>query len=225
LTIPEAKTLAELFSITLEDLISEKEPAKVEVILKKHKTKKLDHDPVKSIRISVPQEKADKFKATLGYILEKVGGNPNVGMTVLYKLLYIIDFDYYELFEEQLTGATYIKNHFGPTPVMFRKIVGQMVKDGQVEILRSRFYKREQKKYLINPDFSPNLQLLTAQEIKHIDRVLKKFADRTARELTEYSHQDVPWITAEVGKPLDYEAVFYRTEKTSVRKYEEKDQL
>ena len=44
-------------------------------------------------------------------------------MTVLYKLLYFIDFDYYEKFEEQLVGATYIKNHFGPTPVEFKKIV------------------------------------------------------------------------------------------------------
>ena len=35
-------------------------------------------------------------------------------MTVLYKLLYFIDFDYYEKFEEQLVGATYIKNHLDP---------------------------------------------------------------------------------------------------------------
>jgi hypothetical protein len=64
------------------------------------------------IRIDVPQKNLKKFKEVLLYILEKVGGKPNVGMTVLYKLLYFIDFDYYEKFEEQLIGATYIKNHF-----------------------------------------------------------------------------------------------------------------
>ena len=47
-------------------------------------------------------------------------------MTVLYKLLYFIDFDYYEKFEDQLVGATYIKNHFGPTPVEFKKIVDSL---------------------------------------------------------------------------------------------------
>ena len=61
-----------------------------------------------------------KFKEVLLYILEKVGSKPNVGMTVLYKLLYFIDFDYYEKFEEQLLGATYIKNHF-TNPVEFKK--------------------------------------------------------------------------------------------------------
>jgi len=32
-------------------------------------------------------------------------------MTVLYKILYFIDFDYYEKYEEQLMGALYIKNN------------------------------------------------------------------------------------------------------------------
>ena len=46
------------------------------------------------IRISVPQKKLDKFKEVLLYILERVGSKSNVGMGVIYKLLYFIDFDY-----------------------------------------------------------------------------------------------------------------------------------
>ncbi len=45
------------------------------------------------------------------YVLNKVGCKYNVGETVLYKLLYFIDFDFYEKYEEQLIGATYVKNH------------------------------------------------------------------------------------------------------------------
>lgn len=48
------------------------------------------------IRVSVPQKKLDKFKEVLLYVLGKVGSKPNVGETVLCKLLYFIDFDYYE---------------------------------------------------------------------------------------------------------------------------------
>lgn len=62
------------------------------------------------------------------YILKKVGAKPNVGQMVLYKLLYFIDFDYYELFETQLMGLQYIKNHYGPTPVAFAKLVKDMEK-------------------------------------------------------------------------------------------------
>src|SRR3989344_3126128 len=48
------------------------------------------------MRINVPQKNIEKFKQVLLYILEKTAGKPNIGMTALYKLLYFIDFDYYE---------------------------------------------------------------------------------------------------------------------------------
>ena len=64
------------------------------------------------MEIRVQEKNIKKFKEVLLYILEKVGAKPNVGESVINKLLYFIDFDYYERFEENLTGATYIKNHF-----------------------------------------------------------------------------------------------------------------
>ncbi len=68
------------------------------------------------LRISVPQKNVQKFKETLLYLLTRVGGKPNVGETVLYKLLYFIDFDYYERYEEQLVGATYVKEGIRTSP-------------------------------------------------------------------------------------------------------------
>jgi len=73
----------------------------------------------------VTKKNPDKFKQVLLYVLDKVGGKPNVGETVLHKLLYFIDFDYYERFEETLMGATYIKNHHGPTCVELESILRQ----------------------------------------------------------------------------------------------------
>ena len=46
-------------------------------------------------RISIPTLQISKFKNILLYILEKCAGKPNVGETVLYKLLYFSDFNYY----------------------------------------------------------------------------------------------------------------------------------
>ena len=65
----------------------------------------------------------------------------------------------------------------------------------------------------------PMLNLLTAQEIKHIDQILDRLSDMSAVALSEHSHKDVPWIGAGYGETLDYEAVFYRTPETSVRTY------
>ncbi|MDD3156528.1 MAG: helix-turn-helix transcriptional regulator, partial [Candidatus Pacebacteria bacterium] len=102
----EAKILANIFNISLNDFLEEKD-RKITVKLEEKKEKeKINNE----LRISVPYLKKEKFKEIILYILTKVGSKPNIGETAIYKLLYFIDFDYYEKYEEQLIGATYIKN-------------------------------------------------------------------------------------------------------------------
>ncbi len=214
LTLSQANKIAEIFNISLNELISGKTNSNIEVFLQEKTNKKEKQE----IRIDVPQKNLKKFKEVLLYILEKVGSKSNVGMTVLYKLLYFIDFDYYEKFEEQLIGATYIKNHFGPTPVEFKKIVEVMETKGELETVKSKYFQHEQTKYL--PRREADISVLCAKEIKHIDEVLSRLSDKNATELSEYSHQDIPWLITKDNKVIEYEAVFYRTKDTSVREYE-----
>lgn len=185
-TVKEAKKLADVFNIDFNDFLKEKE-SKIIVELEKEKQK----EEKMEMRISVPHLKKEKFKEVLLYILTKVGSKPNIGETVLYKLLYFIDFDYFEKFEEQLIGATYIKNHYGPTPVEFKVIIDEMIKKGELEKIESKYFDHLQKKYL--PIREPNLtKLKDAQELKHIDEVLARLSDKNANELSNYSHDDVP---------------------------------
>lgn len=217
LTITEAKKLAELFNMQLEDLLNEKQTIfSIDIKQDKRAVKKEQNE----IRISVPQQKVDKFRQILFYILKKVGGKPNVGMTVIYKLLYFIDFDYYEKYEEQLMGLKYIKNHYGPTPIIFEKIIQDMIKNEEIEVIKSKFYQHEQKKYLLNPAIDPDLSILNGREMEHIDWELQRLSDLNASMLSELSHKDVPWISTEQGMSIEYESVFYRTSDTSVRIYE-----
>lgn len=173
------------------------------------------------LRIDIPMENIEKFKQVFLYILKKVGAKPNVGQTVLYKLLYFIDFDYYELFETQLMGLRYIKNHYGPSPVAFTKLVKEMEDNNELEIIKTKRFDRDMTKYL--PLIEPNLDLLSARELEHIDKILAKHSDKSAKELSEFSHKDIPWISADEKAPIEYEAVFYRNEDTSVREYNDED--
>ena len=219
LTITEAQKLAAIFDVSFENFLAGREPERI-VTIAKRKQKKEPRLPREAVRISVPEEKAGKFEQTLLYILAKIGGKPNIGQTVLYKLLYFIDFDYYEKYEEQLIGATYIKNHYGPTPVMFAKMIERMEAEGKLETVKSKFYTREQTKYLVNPEKRPDLSLLSGQELAHIDWELDRLGDMTAVQISALSHLDTPWCAAGEREPLEYEHVFYRPEETSVREYE-----
>jgi len=146
----ELLKLSEIFNISVEQLLGLRKELEITIQEAKKRGK------VKpQVRINVPQKNLEKFKEVLLYILNKVGSKPNIGETVIYKLLYFIDFDFYEKYEEQLIGATYIKNRYGPTPI------------------------------------------------------------------SEYSHNDVPWLTTKDQGIIEYESVFYRTPPYSVREYNE----
>lgn len=213
LKVSEATKLAGLFNMTLEQFLEAKAPKHDVQIEKKPKQKKED------FQIRVTEKNLEKFKQVLLYVLGKVGSKPNVGETVLHKLLYFIDFDYYEKFEETLMGAKYIKNHHGPTSVELKTIMDSMQANGQVEAVKSKYFKYEQKKYL--PLKRPDLSAFSAREIEHIDEVLARLADKNAKEIENYSHEDIPWKSARDGEELSYESVFYRDERYSVRNYDD----
>ncbi|MBU2213542.1 DUF4065 domain-containing protein [Patescibacteria group bacterium] len=218
LTVNEAIKLASIFDMSLEEFLQKQEIPVPKVIIEKEKKKT---PPKKQeMRINVPQKNLRKFKEVLLYVLEKVGARPNVGETVLYKLLYFIDFDYYEKFEEQMIGATYIRNKYGPTPVEFKAIVEDMEKKGEIEHVKSSYFKYEQKKYL--PRRQPDLSALSAQELEHLNEELSRLAHMSANEISAFSHDDMPWKAAEKnGNQLDYEMVFYRDHRHSVRNYDD----
>lgn len=174
--------------------------------------------PLGDMRISIPQKNLKKFKEVLLYVLEKTVGKPNVGLTVLYKLLYFIDFDYYEKNEEQLIGLTYFKNTHGPAPREFAKVVEDMKNEGLLEEIKSKYFQYDQKKFL--PHKHADLSVLNGKELEMIDDVLARYADKSANELSRISHEDMPWAAAKDGGDLEYEHVFYRPDNLSVREYE-----
>jgi transcriptional regulator with XRE-family HTH domain len=214
-TAEELIKLSKIFSLTVDSLLDlHSEP---EVVLPKKGVGKKKQK--QEIRINVPQKNLEKFKEVLLYILDKVGSKANIGETVIYKLLYFIDFNFYEKYEEQLMGARYMKNRYGPTPVEFDKIIKQMTNKQEIEKVKSNYFEHPQTKYL--PLRKPDLSKLTAEELTVIEDVLNRLSDMNATQISNYSHDDIPWKTAKEGSVIEYESVFYRTPGYSVREYEE----
>lgn len=218
MTAEEVAKLSNMFKVDADILLDLKMDIKVNI--EKIQQNSMD-TPKPEIRISVPQKNLDKFKEVLLYVLNKVGSKPNIGETVLYKLFYFIDFDFYEKYEEQLIGAAYIKNRYGPTPIEFKEIINEMKDQDLVEV-KNRYFQYPQRKYL--PLRPADLSSLKANEIKAIDEVLEKLSDMNAQQISDYSHGDVPWKTTDNGEVIDYESVFYRTMPYSVRKYSDNEE-
>ncbi|OQX81291.1 MAG: hypothetical protein B6D64_02090 [Bacteroidetes bacterium 4484_276] len=172
-------------------------------------------------RISVPTLNINKFKNVLLYILERCAGKPNVGETVLYKLLYFSDFNYYELYEEHLTGAEYRKLPYGPVPQNLNTIINQMIGNGKLQRVKTEYHGYPQTRFL--PLEKADLTEMKASEKEVIDRVIEQMSDWSATAISEYSHKDLPWEVTDEGKDISYELAFYRELPYSVRVYDENE--
>ena len=215
--ILELQKLSQVLVFSLDDFMSEDFPASHEVAVdEEKKSKKVEE------RISVPTLQVNKFKNVLLYFLERCAGKPNVGETVLYKLLYFADFNYYELYEEHLTGAKYRKLPYGPVPQKLDTIIDQMIKKGQLQRIKTEYHGYPQTRYL--PLEKADLTELKASEKEVIDRVIEQMSDWSATMISDYSHKDLPWEVTDEGKDISYELAFYRELPYSVRVYNDENE-
>ncbi len=210
--ILELQKLSLVLEFSLDDFMSKDFSANQEVESKEEKKTKKDDE-----RISVPLLQVNKFKNVLLYILERCAGKPNVGETVLYKLLYFSDFNYYELYEEHLTGAKYRKLPYGPVPQKLDTIINQMIDKGQLQRVKTEYHGYPQTRYL--PLEKADLTELRASEKEVIDRVIEQMSDWSAAAISNYSHKDMPWLASKEGEEINYELAFYRDAPFSVRNY------
>jgi transcriptional regulator with XRE-family HTH domain len=215
LTVLELNEIANILSISIDKLLS------INFSLVDQIIEQVYPEENQEIRISVPELNVNKLKDILLYILERCAGKPNVGETLLYKLLYFSDFNFFELYEEHLSGAEYKKLPFGPVPQKLSTIISQMIDNKQLIRLKVEYHGYPQTRYI--PLLKPNLSSLNAREKDVIDRVIDQFSDWSATAISDYSHKDLPWLASKEGEVIDYELAFYREAPYSVRNYDEND--
>lgn len=74
-----------------------------------------------------------KFKDVIHYVISKCGHKNNFTRNVLYKLVYFIDFDFYELYEVSLTGEHYLHKYKGSVPIDFDEAIHQLEEEKRIK--------------------------------------------------------------------------------------------
>jgi len=145
-----------------------------------------------------------KLKNIILYILEKCGGKPNLGETVLYKLLYFIDFDGFEITGRPLTGLNHVHRQFGPVPATkeYCGVIKKMQSANQLKIFAQEYYGLTQKRYVALSNYEEDS--LNLREIKIIDSVINRLSDMSARKIEDYVHEDAPWKLTKDSQTIPY---------------------
>lgn len=150
-----------------------------------------------------------KYQQAVLYFCWKLGKEIR-GKKKLAKLLYYLDFDYYEKHQKYFTGETYKKLPMGPFPVSLGQMAVSMAKKKQLVVKKvgewDGYNPTETYKMLQKPDIS----VFSAEEKKMLDRIIKKYGHLNGKQLEQLTHSEAPYIGTEDKKEIPYELSFYR---------------
>jgi transcriptional regulator with XRE-family HTH domain len=192
----ELAKIAGFFGVSMNEILKDEQPAEFN----------------KKIVNSVVGNKfnAEKLRNVILYILEKCGGKPNIGETVLYKLLYFIDFDSFEKYGRSVTGMNYVRLQYGPVPTTkeYTPVIKSMVVNNELKIFTQEYFGRVQKRYVALVNHADNS--LTASETTVIDMVVSRLSDMSATQIEGYAHGDIPWKVTADKQVIEYDLVIDR---------------
>src|SRR3989344_3360737 len=133
----------------------------------------------------------NKYKQAILYFCQKLGGEVR-GKKKLAKLLYYLDFDFFEKYQKNIIGDSYKALPMGPFPVTLEKTTQDMEAEKILSIKpvteREGYNATEVYTCLTEPDES----VFSLEEKEMLDRVLKKYGQLNGRQLEELTHAEAP---------------------------------
>jgi len=157
---------------------------------------------------NMPKISEKKYKEVILYLAEKLGGEIK-GKKKLAKLLYFVDFDFFEKFQKSLTGDIYKALPMGPFPITMEKVLTDMVDEKKITI------KFEKEKADYNPTEIYKVEKkmevnFSKEEQRILDRVVLKYGHLSGKQLEDLSHAEAPYIGTAPNQEIAYELSFYR---------------
>jgi len=150
----------------------------------------------------------DKYKAAVLYMANSL--KEIDGMKKAYKLLYFLDFDFYEAYEKPFTGDVYKALPMGPAPVYFEGIIDELVSENKIKIEKVRMSPHHDNDTVIYKPLSGTDYKFSDQEKKMLDRVISIYGKQTGKALEILSHSEAPYNAVDLFQVIPYEYSFYR---------------
>ena len=156
----------------------------------------------------MPHINEKKYKNAILFFAKKTQ-NGTLGKLKIKKLLYYLDFDFFEKYGKSVTGDEYLRFEHGPVPRMAEKILKQM--DGkEIKITRRKIKEglNDQQHIEALKDF--DLSVFSKEELVMLDDIAGKWEKFTGTEMKMATHGEAPWISTEPDGVIDYNLAYYR---------------
>ena len=149
-----------------------------------------------------------KYKNVILFFANKIK-NGTLGKLKMMKLLYFLDFDFFEKYDKSITGDEYLRFENGPVSRMAEKILKEMqgkeIKISNIKIARG--YNDQQR---IEPLKCFDLKLFSKEELLMMEEIAEKWEKFSGTEMKNASHGEAPWIATKPDDVIDYNLSYYR---------------
>lgn len=143
------------------------------------------------------------------YLCAKLGKEVR-GKKKLAKLLYFVDFDFFEKNQKHFTGDKYKALPMGPFPVSLETITKEMVKEKTLDIKSLE----ERDGYIATEVYAglkdPKVSAFSTEEKEMLDRVIMKYGHLNGKQLEDLTHAEAPYSGTKPNDEIFYELAFYR---------------
>jgi hypothetical protein len=144
----------------------------------------------------------DKLRELVLYIAVRSEADETYGMVKLNKLLFNSDFTSYAERGEAITNQEYQALPQGPCPRRLTPIIEGLKEAGALEVRKSDFHGRDQKRPAALRQ--PDLSLFSQAELTLVDRVITHWWGKTAKDISDASHEFLGWRLAKKGETIPY---------------------
>ena len=147
----------------------------------------------------------NKLLALVHYVCDRLAAD-ELGRFKLHKVLYFSDMLHYAASGRPLTGVEYQKQPFGPCARHLNWALTELQKSGALEAVRRDYFGFPKDDFIVKRP--PDPKDLTRYEREVIDEVIDFVRSKSARMLSELSH-DEPWRSVQMGERIPYYTAFY----------------
>ncbi|MBI3255670.1 MAG: DUF4065 domain-containing protein [Candidatus Andersenbacteria bacterium] len=179
LSLDEAKKLATLFGIGVDELLSG----------------------------TIPN--LEKYKhMILTYLRLNLSADGKVPKTKLAKLLYLADFAWFYDHLKSMSGMQYRKIAYGPVPDTFFRALDELEESGKIVIDHKSTEGRETF-LISESESNKNekIQTLSKDENVLIKKIAQKWKDKNTKEIVNFTHNQLPYFLCRNDELIPYELI------------------
>jgi len=156
----------------------------------------------------MPKINEKKYKNAVLFFANKVR-NGTLGKLKMMKLLYYLDFDFFEKYGKSVTGDSYLRFENGPVPQTAEKILKNMTgKD--IKVTRRTMPKGYNDQQLIEPLKDFDMSVFSKEELVMLEEIADKWEKFSGSDMKMASHGEAPWIATKPNGVIDYNLAYYR---------------